>query len=661
MRIKRIAVSLLILMLLVGNVLGISVSAVSDEQARATPSSQIFTTPSSEFFNDLWVGDVIFLSGWQGSPVSVTLLSGDGVEVQEYEGKKTLRFTKPGKSSVRIKVKTEEKTFSFTVSPRPADKPVKLNPALPSQLKIKLGKGVFPIDYLHFENLNYGWTPAHWYPLETQLSESAAETIGLRTDLWEFATYIGDISSRQVNADRRFDKLIYEGEIFWRPGTATLQPVYRGEPVGNPCTVIFEEPVITTNAPATVPVNSTFTLTTALTNLAPAVKNLKTAAYADTLEYEKDPKKYHPFSIFGSETFQKYYGAYFEEAKKEAGGDYDKEYDITSGAYIAYQPRVEVVEGADIVQQSGQDYSNTLSTSETLTFKKAGTVKLKVTYRQFATTYAMMAGIGEDSFLYGEDDRRFHPEKIITMQVMDGSGTTAPATGGSTTGSVPAANPPSSAGSSAGGSTTGGSAGMSQGTAPGESSPAADPSAAGTVSTPAPSLPPVEERPVVLTDGETGIQLGAEEGVLPPDTALVVKPSDFVLTDAAGQFTAFDISLENGGARIQPDGRVQVSIPIPAGYDRKRLAVYHIAEDGTRTELPSAVVGEAITFETAHFSLYVVAEKAAAQAAGVASLPGGKPAEKGGSPVIWIILCVVLAAAAGGGFALWYVKFRKKE
>ena len=174
------------------------------------------------------------------------------------------------------------------------------------------------------------------------------------------------------------------------------------------------------------------------------------------------------------------------------------------------------------------------------------------------------------------------------------------------------------------------------------------------------TLPPIEERPVVLTDEETGIQLGAEEGVLPPDTALVVKPSDFVLTDAAGQFTAFDISLESDGARIQPDGRVQVSIPIPAGYDRERLAVYHIAEDGTRTELPSAVVGEAITFETAHFSLYVVAEKAAAQAAGDTSLPGGKPAEKGGSPVIWIILCVVLAAAAGGGFALWYVKFRKK-
>lgn len=150
-----------------------------------------------------------------------------------------------------------------------------------------------------------------------------------------------------------------------------------------------------------------------------------------------------------------------------------------------------------------------------------------------------------------------------------------------------------------------------------------------------------------VADKKTGVKISAEEGVLPPDTQLVVAPADYKLADAAGKFVAFDISLENGGGKIQPDGRVRVSIPIPDGYDRDRLTVYYIAEDGAKAEMPSAVAGNTITFETDHFSLYVVTEKTAVQTTG-------------GSPVLWIVLGIVLLAAAGGGFALWWFKFRRK-
>lgn len=276
--------------------------------------------------------------------------------------------------------------------------------------------------------------------------------------------------------------------------------------------------------------------------------------------------------------------------------------------------------------QSNQDYTNTLTSSETLTFKKAGIVKLKVTYTQFEL---------------GNPDAQgtYNPEKIITIQVTDDSTTVNPPTESQPSGSRPS-------------DSTSGSSGTSS-TA--ESS-ASDSSEGETTVAPPPTLPPVEEQPVVVTDDETGIKIGAEEGVLPPDTSLVVEPSNFVLTDAAGKFTAFDISLENSGAKIQPNGKVQVSIPIPAGYDRERLTVYHIAEDGAKTELPCAVTGDAVTFETDHFSLYVVAEKAADDNV----LSGEEPNQKSGTPVIWIVLGIVLVAAAGGGFALWWFKFRKK-
>ncbi len=186
---------------------------------------------------------------------------------------------------------------------------------------------------------------------------------------------------------------------------------------------------------------------------------------------------------------------------------------------------------------------------------------------------------------------------------------------------------------------------------PTSSAPSSSGETSSSVSSPTLIIPPVEEQPIVLTDDETGVKLGAKEGVLPPDATLVVEPSDFVLTDATGKFAAFDISLESGGVKIQPNGKVQVSIPVPSDYDMERLTVYHIAEDGTKTELPCAVTGGAVTFETDHFSLYVVAEKDAAQMAGE---------NNGGSLVIWIVVSIVLAAGAGCGFALWWFKLRKK-
>ena len=82
---------------------------------------------------------------------------------------------------------------------------------------------------------------------------------------------------------------------------------------------------------------------------------------------------------------------------------------------------------------------------------------------------------------------------------------------------------------------------------------------------------------MVITDEKTGIKLGAAEGVVLPDTALVVKPSNFVLEDAAGKFAAFDISLENSGVKIQPNGKVQVSIPVSAGEKGRQSGVVDCA------------------------------------------------------------------------------------
>lgn len=172
----------------------------------------------------------------------------------------------------------------------------------------------------------------------------------------------------------------------YKPGVWVFQPAYcydEGMPpenesdfikVGAPFTVTVEEPIIQTNAPASVQSGDTFNFTTELTNT--ALVNKDTAYYLNENNY--------------------------------SGGMLVK--DETHKTHeAAYQPSVEILEGKELVSQSNQDYSNTLKSSETLTFTGSGTVKLKVTYKQFNTCKDC---IQSDSELYS-------PEKIITIRVTD--------------------------------------------------------------------------------------------------------------------------------------------------------------------------------------------------------------------------------------------------
>lgn len=79
---------------------------------------------------------------------------------------------------------------------------------------------------------------------------------------------------------------------------------------------------------------------------------------------------------------------------------------------ITYQANVEIVEGADCVTLSEEDYSQALAGSGTLEFKKAGTVKLKITYQPVEL---------DDGILNYLDnaDNIYIPEKTITLNVVD--------------------------------------------------------------------------------------------------------------------------------------------------------------------------------------------------------------------------------------------------
>lgn len=198
-----------------------------------------------------------------------------------------------------------------------------------------------------------------------------------------------------TDEDGRVVRFVFPlADSFYKPGEIRLQAKYyypdsddvldpneKYIEVGDPFIFKIEEPVIQVNAPESIQVGETFYLTTELTNT--SLINKDTAYYLDENNY-----------IDG-----------------ELIND-----EIHNAHEAAYQPSVEILEGKNLVSQSDQDYSNTLKSSETLTFTGTGTVKLKVTYNQFNTC---RISIQDDSKLY-------NPEKIITIQVTEDGTTPIP-------------------------------------------------------------------------------------------------------------------------------------------------------------------------------------------------------------------------------------------
>lgn len=124
-----------------------------------------------------------------------------------------------------------------------------------------------------------------------------------------------------------------------------------------------------------------------------------------------------------------------------------------------------------------------------------------------------------------------------------------------------------------------------------------------------------------LTDSTTDIKLETSEGVIPSNTVLEVASItegttyNTVKTALANisKFKIFDITLKSNGVAIQPNGKVKISIPVPTEFDKSKLVVYRVEDNGDKTEYAVTVNGDVATFETDHFSTYVLAEKEVTQ------------------------------------------------
>lgn len=189
---------------------------------------------------------------------SLEVLSGSGMEIVKdaYIGAGVyfmgLKFTEPGKSEVKVAVsdprigESGEKNFTFTVSERPADKPVKVIANPPAVISQKVGEiiNLTNAENVRFENLNYGPEPALSHLLSGGLD------IDLGNVLAVAMVGKGGGGFDYVGNERSYDQ-VGRGDLseFWTlgsleptmigklggvphaatPGVITVQPVYASE------------------------------------------------------------------------------------------------------------------------------------------------------------------------------------------------------------------------------------------------------------------------------------------------------------------------------------------------------------------------------------------------------------------------------------------------
>lgn len=81
--------------------------------------------------------------------------------------------------------------------------------------------------------------------------------------------------------------------------------------------------------------------------------------------------------------------------------------------------------------------------------------------------------------------------------------------------------------------------------------------------------------------------------------SVIDKPYD------SARVAVFDITLTKDGEKVQPGGKVKITMPKP--FEADGYVTYHVKDDNTVEELATTADGNNIYFETASFSYFVVA------------------------------------------------------
>lgn len=115
----------------------------------------------------------------------------------------------------------------------------------------------------------------------------------------------------------------------------------------------------------------------------------------------------------------------------------------------------------------------------------------------------------------------------------------------------------------------------------------------------------------------SNITITSDDTTIPLDTAITAKKVEKEIiknTLGTDKYEAYDISLYSNAKQTNitklENSKFEVSLPIPESLKGKDITVYYITDAGEKEEHTATIKGDdMLTFETNHFSTYVVAEK----------------------------------------------------
>lgn len=108
---------------------------------------------------------------------------------------------------------------------------------------------------------------------------------------------------------------------------------------------------------------------------------------------------------------------------------------------------------------------------------------------------------------------------------------------------------------------------------------------------------------------EDGAALEAVE-VVGEDKILALQSIAEEKYDTDGKVYVYDISVVKDGAKVQPSGKVKVTVSVPDIDTSKTYTVYHIKDDGAVEKIKPTVQSGKVIFETDGFSCFIIAPDA---------------------------------------------------
>ena len=124
-----------------------------------------------------------------------------------------------------------------------------------------------------------------------------------------------------------------------------------------------------------------------------------------------------------------------------------------------------------------------------------------------------------------------------------------------------------------------------------------------------------EEIAIETTDKE--VNISGTSDIISENTVINVQQKatdEIIITDTNTDkyiletAVVFDISLEKDGIKVQPNGKLTVSIAVPETLDGAKCRVLYIDENGRITDMKAIYRDGRMIFETDHFSNYMLAE-----------------------------------------------------